>query len=115
MRIAIISYAKVLHELGRFKDEIDLLLNFEDRIQTAQFYYILGRAFQNDGDKLKALLTFVKVTQMKDFDSLGEDAYDTFVRIMTLHSENGNKEGLIHFKERMAAYGQAHGREIVFN
>lgn len=115
MKIAVISYARVLHHLQKFEDEIELLLNFEDRIQTAEFYYILGRAFQNTGDNLKALLTLVKVTQMPDFETLGEDAYDTFIRIMTLHGMNGNQEGLIHFKERMADYGLQHGREIIFN
>ncbi len=115
MKQAIISYSKVLHELGRYEDEVNMMLHFEDRIQTAEFMFLLGRAFQATGDQLKALLTYVKVTQMPDFDSLGEDAYETFIRIMTLHSANGNMEGLLHFKERMADYGKRHGREIVFN
>lgn len=115
MKIAVVSYAKVLHKLQKFTEEVELLVQFEDRIQTAEFNYLLGRAYQNAGDNLKALLTFVKVTQLPDFELLGEEAYDTFMRIMTLHSMSGNKEGLIHFKERMAAYGRAHGREIIFN
>lgn len=115
MKIAILSYAKVLHHLERYEEELRLLLSFEDRMQTAQFNYALGCVYQSLGDNLKALLTFVKLTQMSDFDTLGEEAYDTFIRIMSLHSSNGNTEGLLHFKDRMAEYGKAHGREIIFH
>lgn len=114
MKIAVVSYAKVLGNLGEFEQQKKILLRYEDKIQTAEFFYYLGKAYRETGDNLKALLTFVKVTQMPDFDILGEDCYNTYIQIMQLHSMGGNQEGVEYFKKRMEEYGLNHGRKIIF-
>lgn len=114
MQIAVISYARVLQQLGDFLQIKKVLLLYEDRIQTAEFFYLLGVAYFETQDYLKALLTLVKVTQLSDFDILGESCYDTYIRIMQLHSLSGNTEGVEHFKKRLEEYGLQHGRNIVF-
>lgn len=114
MKLAVLSYARALEQLERFEEERNLLLSHEDKIQTAEFFYTLGCTYQNLGNSLKALLTLVKVTQMPDFDTLGENAYDTYVRIMRLHAMMGNQDGVTHFKECLEQYGLIHGRKIVF-
>lgn len=114
MQIAIPTYAKMLRKINRSKDALIHLLKYQDIIKTAEFSYLLGCCYQECGEKLKALLTFVKITQMEDIDTLGEDAYDVYVRIMMLHSMSGNQEGVVFFKQRLEEYGLAHGRRIVF-
>lgn len=114
MKVAIPSYGRVLLQLGRNEEALKLLLHYAGMFKGAEYGYLLGCAYQDCGDGLKALLTFVKVTQMSDFEILGEQAYDVYVRIMTLHSAAGNTEGVVHFKQRLEEYGMAHGRKIVF-
>lgn len=114
MKIAVPIYARILRKHNRREEALEHLLKYQDVIKTAEFSYQLGCCYQECGDHLKALLTFVKVTQMSDIDTLGEDAYDVYVRIMMLHSMSGNQEGVVHFKQRLEEYGLSHGRKIVF-
>lgn len=114
MKVAVPAYARILRKQNRNEEALEHLLQYQDAIKTAEFSYQLGCSYQECGDYLKALLTFVKVTQMSDIDTLGEDAYDVYVRIMMLHSMSGNQEGVVHFKQRLEEYGLSHGRRIVF-
>ncbi len=114
MKIAIPTYAKLLRKVKRSKNALKHLVKYQDVIKTAEFSYLLGCCYQECGENLKALLTFVKVTQMTDIDTLGENAYDVYVRIMMLHSMSGNQEGVSFFKQRLEEYGLLHGRKIVF-
>lgn len=114
MKQAVLAYAATLDKMGRYEEELQHLLCYESQMKGAGFTYMLGVAYQKNKENIKALLTLVKVTQMADMDTLGENAYDTFVRILHLHSALGNREGLLHFKQRLEQYGLAHGRRIVF-
>lgn len=114
MKLAVLSCARALGELERYEEEKELLLTYEDKVQTAEFFYLLGSVYQNIGENLKALLILVKTIQMPDFDSLGESAYDVYVRVMQLHGLMGNQDGVSHFKQRLEEYGLSHGRKIVF-
>ena len=114
MKVAIPAYARIMRKVKRSKEALEHLLRYQDYMKTAEFSYLLGCCYQECGENLKALLTFVKVTQMPDIDMLGEDAYDVFVRIMMLHSMSGNQDGVVFFKQRLEEYGLSHGRKIVF-
>lgn len=114
MKIAVPMYAKMLRDAEKSREGAEHLLKYAKMIKSAQFTYQLGCCYQECGENLQALLTFVKITQMKDFDTLGENAYDTYVRIIKLHYASGNQEGVMHFKQRLEEYGLAHGRKIVF-
>lgn len=114
MKIAIPVYAKIMRKLKRSQEALKHLLKYQEVLKTAEMSYLLGCCYQECGENLKALLTFVKVTQMSDIDMLGEDAYDVYVRIMMLHSMSGNQEGVVFFKQRLEEYGLSHGRKIVF-
>lgn len=114
MRIAIPAYAKMLRKVKRSQEALNHLLKYQEIIKTAEFSYLLGCCYQECGENLKALLTFVKVTQMADIDMLGEEAYDVYVRIMMLQNMSGNQEGVVFFKQRLEEYGLSHGRKIVF-
>lgn len=114
MKVAIPAYARIMRKVKRSKEALEHLLKYQDYMKTAEFSYLLGCCYQECGENLKALLTFVKVTQMPDIDMLGEDAYDVFVRIMMLHSMSGNQDGVVFFKQRLEEYGLSHGRKIVF-
>ena len=114
MKVAIPAYARIMRKVKRSKEGLEHLLKYQDYMKTAEFSYLLGCCYQECGENLKALLTFVKVTQMPDIDMLGEDAYDVFVRIMMLHSMSGNQDGVVFFKQRLEEYGLSHGRKIVF-
>lgn len=114
MKMAIPVYARIMRKVKRSEDALEHLLKYQDCIKTAEFNYLLGCCYQECGENLKALLTLVKVTQMTDFDMLGEDAYDVYVRIMMLHSMSGNQDGVVFFKQRLEEYGLSHGRKIVF-
>ena len=114
MKVAVPSFARLLLDLNRGEEALEHLLKYADRFKGAEYGYLLGCAYQACGNNLMALLTFVKVTQMSDIDLLGEQAYDTYVRIMLLHNLAGNTEAVEHFKERLENYGRAHGRQIVF-
>lgn len=114
MKIAVPAYGRTLMQLGRNEEALKHLLPYEKLLHTAEYMFLLGCAYQACGDTLKAILTLVKVTQLPDIELLGEQAYETYVRIMTLHSMTGNAEGVEHFKQKLLEYGMAHGRQIVF-
>lgn len=114
MKIAVPMYAKMLRDAGKSREGMEHLLKYAGTIKSAQLSYQLGCCYQECGENLQALLTFVKITQRKDIDTLGENAYDTYVRIIKLHYASGNQEGVAHFKQRLEEYGLAHGRKIVF-
>ncbi len=114
MKIAIPAYAKIMRKVKRSRDALVHLMKYQECMKTAEMSYLLGCCYQECGENLKALLTFVKVTQMSDIDMLGEEAYDVYVRIMMLHSMSGNQEGVVSFKQRLEEYGISHGRKIVF-
>ena len=114
MKVAIPAYARIMRKVKRSEDALKHLLRYQEFVNTAEFSYLLGCCYQECGEKLKALLTLVKVTQMADIDMLGEAAYDVYVRIMILHNLSGNQEGVMFFKQRLEEYGLSHGRKIVF-
>lgn len=114
MKVAVPIYARILRKAKKNKEALEMLLKYQDILKTSEICYQLGCCYQECGENLKALLTFVKVTQMADIDTLGENAYDVYVRIMMLHSASGNQDGVIHFKQRLEEYGLSHGRRIVF-
>lgn len=114
MPIALSSYAETLLKLGRDAQAYALLKAHEPYLVTARHQLLFGKAAQGSGDDLKALLIFIKLTRMSDFETVGEDAYEVFGRILSLCGTTGNESKIPYFRHELTEYAAAHGRKIVF-
>ena len=112
--IALSSYAEALFNLGRNEDACRLLTMNEDYLGTARLRFQHGKACQLCGDDLGALASFIQATLMPDFDSLGDDAYSTYARILSMCRTTGNEDKIELYKRRLLDYAAAHGKQIVF-
>ena len=115
-KVAVVSYAKVLLQLNRLEEAYAHVQKYAQKYQTPDFLYAAGLIYEAVGQKPLALVTFVRLTQLQDKDVVGEGAViDTYVRIMQLHHDMGNQEGVEHFHKLLDEYAAAHGKQVQFN
>ena len=114
MPVALNSYAETLLRLGMDAQACALLTAHEAYLTTANHQYLYGKAVQGSGDELRALLIFIKLTRMSDFESLGEDVFDVYGRLLYLCETTGNQNKKDYFRQELLKYAEAHGRTIVF-
>lgn len=114
MSVALSSYAETLLRLGMDAQACALLTAHEAYLTTANHQYLYGKAVQGSGDELRALLIFIKLTRMSDFESLGEDVFDVYGRLLYLCETTGNQNKKDYFRQELLKYAEAHGRTIVF-
>lgn len=88
----IMSLAKAYSRKGRFSDALSLLEQYTGLYNTAKFQYEYANVLMENNQILKALMLYIKVTTMKDCDTLGEHLMACYGRIMDIYKGMGNEE-----------------------
>ena len=88
----ILSLAKAYSQKGRFADALELLEKYSSVYNTAKFNYQYANILMDNHQVIKALMLYVKVTTMKDADTLGENLMTCYGRIMDIYRGMGNEE-----------------------
>ena len=77
---------------GRFSDALSLLEQYTGLYNTAKFQYEYANVLMENNQMLKALMLYIKVTTMKDCDTLGEHLMACYGSIMDIYKGMGNEE-----------------------
>lgn len=88
----IMSLSKAYRAKGRVKDAVAILEKYKDIYDTAKFYYTYATMLKEDKQILKALAVYIKVTVMKDVDTLGASLTSCYAYIINIYESMGNKE-----------------------
>lgn len=88
----IMSLSKAYRAKGRIKDAIAILEQYKDIYDTAKFYYTYATMLREDQQILKALAVYIKVTVMKDVDTLGASLTSCYAYIINIYESMGNKQ-----------------------
>ena len=76
---------------------------YAEECKTAKYIYMHANALYEDGQSLKALLLYVKVTMMSDVDTLGEELMLCYERIIRLYTNMNNLQMAEIFSQRYQA------------
>lgn len=103
VQITIESLAKNYCKLDRYDDAIALMERYAEQCKTAKFVYTHACVLLDSGQKLKALLYFVKATMMSDVDTLGESLLKCYEYVIRLYLEMGDEKMAEVFRDKYEA------------
>lgn len=92
VQVAVESLAKAYMMLGRREDALSLLEGYSKQCTTAKFTFVYASVLYDNGQLLKALMYYIKVTAMSDKDTLGENLLRCYERIVEIYHRMGNDE-----------------------
>lgn len=96
----IMSLAKAYCEKGRFSDALELLEQYNKVYDTAKYNYTYANILMDNDQIIKALMLYIKVTTMKDVDTIGEGLIVCYGRIMDIYRAMGNDAMADMFQEK---------------
>lgn len=88
----IMSLAKAYCTVDRSQEAFDLLEKYNGVYNTAKFTYAYANLLLENDRAIKALMLYVKVTTMKDVDTLGDSLVSCYAHIIDIFQKMGNKE-----------------------
>lgn len=88
----IMSLAKAYCRKDRFPDALELLEKYNSIYDSAKFTYEYADLLRENGRIVKALMLYVKVTTMKDLETLGENQLSCYAHIIDIYRRMGNME-----------------------
>lgn len=88
----IMSLAKAYCRRDRFPDALELLEKYNSIYNSAKFTYEYANLLRENGRIVKALMLYVKVTTMRDLETLGENQLSCYAHIIDLYRGMGNME-----------------------
>lgn len=88
----IMSLAKAYCRKDRFPDALELLEKYNSIYNSAKFTYEYANLLRENGRIVKALMLYVKVTTMKDLETLGENQLSCYAHIIDIYRGMGNME-----------------------
>lgn len=88
----IVSLAKAYCEKGRLADAMALLDKYSGVYNTAKFTFEHANVLMQGKQTIKALMLYIKVTTMKDIDTLGERQMDCYAQIMNIYKAMGKED-----------------------
>ena len=88
----IMSLAKAYCRSDRFPDALELLEKYNAVYDSAKFTYEYANLLRENGRVIKALMLYVKVTTMKDLETLGESRLSCYAYIVDIYRGMGNME-----------------------
>lgn len=113
VQMMIMSLAKAYVMVQCSDAAVAVMERYDSECKTAKYTYTHASVLYEDGQILKALLLYVKVTMMPDVDTLGEELMLCYERIITLYTNMNNLQMAEIFKQRYLACRQE--RERVLN
>lgn len=88
----IISLGKAYCVKGRLSDALELLEKYNSIYNTAKFTFAYAELLRENDRVIKALMLYVKVTTMKDIDTLGDNLLVCYGHIIEIYKAMGNME-----------------------
>lgn len=79
---------------------VALMQKYENQCQTARYMFTHAKVLLDTGDKVKALLWYIKATVMPDSDTLGVNLMHCYESIIKIYTEMGNIEMANLFQAR---------------
>lgn len=96
----IMSLAKAYCEKRRQSDALALLEEYSGVYHTAKYTYTYANILMDNGQTIKALMLYIKVTTMKDAPTIGEGLIACYQRIMDIYKAMGNDAMADIFREK---------------
>lgn len=96
----IMSLAKAYCEKGRLSDALELMEKYNGVYSSAKFTYTYANMLKDANQTIKALMLYVKVTTMKDVDTLGEGLASCYGYITDIYKSMGNDAMAEVFREK---------------
>ena len=103
VQIMIESLAKNYIKLGMNDEAISLMETYADKCKAAKYVYIHACVLMDCGQRLKALLYFVKATMMNDVNTLGDELLKCYEYIIMIYLEMGDEKMAGIFKDKYEA------------
>ena len=100
VQIMIESLAKNYCKLDRGEEALALMEKYADQCKYARYVYTHACVLLDNGQKLKALLFFVKATLMPDVDTLGESLLKCYEYVIRLYLDMGDTQMAEVFREK---------------
>ena len=97
----IMSLAKAYCRKDRFPDALELLEKYNEIYNSAKFTYEYANLLRENGRIVKALMLYVKVTTMKDLETLGENQLSCYAHIVDIYRGMGNMEMAELFEQKL--------------
>lgn len=94
------SLAKAYCEKGRFADALGLMEQYTSVYDTAKYNYTYANILMDNDQIIKALMLYIKVTTMKDVDTIGEGLVTCYGRIMDIYRAMGDDAMADIFQEK---------------
>lgn len=99
-QLIVISLAVDYIKTKQSDKAIALMQKYENQCQTARYMFTRGNVFFDSGDKVKALLWYIKATVMPDSDALGVNLMHCYESIIKIYTEMDNAEMAELFRAR---------------
>ena len=103
VQMMIMTLAKSYLIAKRSAAAVAIMEKYAEECKTAKYIYMHANALYEDGQSLKALLLYVKVTMMSDVDTLGEELMLCYERIIRLYTNMNNLQMAEIFSQRYQA------------
>lgn len=68
---------------------------------TAKYNYLYANLLKENDQVIKALMIYVKVTMMKDTDTLGDNLLSCYANIIQIYHAMGNQQMVDIFTEKL--------------
>jgi len=114
LSICLEAYADCLVKVGNPDDAYRLLDMNREYLKTTKLRYLFGKAAYMCKDYGTALGFLTGVTDAADFEQLGENVFDTYVRIFSILNETGQTDQFEVYQNKLAEFGSLHGKQITF-
>lgn len=88
----IMSLGRAYCQKDRLADALELLEKYNKVYNTAKFTYEYADLLRENNQIIKALMLYVKVTAMRDMDTLGERQLSCYAHIIDIYKKMGNEE-----------------------
>lgn len=103
VQMMIMTLAKSYLIAKRSAAAVAIMEKYAEECKTAKYIYMHANALYEDGQSLKALLLYVKVSMMSDVDTLGEELMLCYERIIRLYTNMNNLQMAEIFSQRYQA------------
>ena len=103
VQMMIMTLAKSYLIAKRSAAAVAIMEKYAEECKTAKYIYMYANTLYEDGQSLKALLLYVKVTMMSDVDTLGEELMLCYERIIMLYTNMNNLQMAEIFSQRYQA------------
>lgn len=103
VQILVTSLAMAYSYVDRDADALALMNKYADQCNSAKFVFTHASAYYDNGQPLKALLTYLKATTLSDADTLGENLIDCYANIIKIYRQMGEDEMADMFVDKLEA------------